>query len=368
MKIKSTLAAAGRIHACWFPLGGGGNCATWPGRRRRRSFRRPSLRRLCQSAEPQSLDEPPKWRRRKHAAPSPHNREAPPAGCSDPAVRLEVRRGRAGDPPEKSAPERTTRRRNAAAGRSSRWSPATWRRPGRDPASRRREGIAASRRRAWQPAAGRGGSEASALEAKVGPAAGRRRWREPAAGRRGRAEPARRVVRPALRLPRNARPRHCAAQALHALAHFRASGRTSAIGPVESAASAIGPAKLVRSAALAPPGGVGGVGGAGGALATDLVESAASAVQVALATDLVESAASAVQVALATDLVESAASAVQVALATDRVESAASAVQVALATDRVESAASAIRPTLATAISAPPILATGMPPTSTWEM
>ena len=104
----------------------------------------------------------------------------------------------------------------------------------------------------------------------------------------------------------------------HALVHSRANGRITAIRPVESEELAIGPAELVRSEESA----------------TDLVESAAWAMSVALATDLVESAAS---VALATDLVESAASATSVApvaLATDLVESAASATLVAVLVNR----------------------------------
>ena len=68
MKIKSTLAPLAGFTLVGFLWVGEATAATWPGSRRRRSFRRPSLRRLCQSAEPQSLDEPPKWRRRKHAA------------------------------------------------------------------------------------------------------------------------------------------------------------------------------------------------------------------------------------------------------------------------------------------------------------
>ena len=181
------------------------------------SFRRPSLRRLCQSAESQSLDEPPKWRRRKHAAPGP------PTGrrrWRDAATRRYAWRCAAagrGTRRRNPTPERTTRRRNAAAGRSSRWCPATWRRPGRDPAPRRRGGIAAPRRRAWQSAAGRGERKPAPWRRRWDPAAGgrrwrqpapwRRRWRQPAAGGRGRGEPARRVVRPPFRLPRNARPR-----------------------------------------------------------------------------------------------------------------------------------------------------------------
>ena len=220
MKIKSTLAPLAGFTLVGFLWAGEATAQHWPGSRRRRSFRRPSLRRLCQSAEPQSLDEPPKWRRRKHAAPLPPNREAPPAGCSDPAARLEVRRGRAGDPPEKSS----ARTHNPAAERSGR---AELPVESSDLAEARAGSSAAAARgdrsvpAAGLAASGRAGrAEASALEAKVGSSAreakveaasgrGRRR-RQPAAGRRGRGEPARRVVRPALRLPRNARPRRAA--------------------------------------------------------------------------------------------------------------------------------------------------------------
>ena len=102
----------------------------------------------------------------------PPNREAPPAGCSDPAVRLEVRRGRAEDPPEKSS----ARTHNPVAGCSGRAelsvesSDLAEARAGSS--APRRGGIAASRRRAWQPAAGGpGGSQPP----------WRRRW-DPAAG------------------------------------------------------------------------------------------------------------------------------------------------------------------------------------------
>ena len=118
----------------------------------------------------------------------PPNREAPPAGCSDPAVRLEVRRGRAGDPPEKSS----ARTHNPAAECSGRAelpvesSDLAEARAGSSaPAARGDRSVPA----AGLAASGRAGrAEASALEAKAGFSAGAQV--EAASGRRAQVEAA----------------------------------------------------------------------------------------------------------------------------------------------------------------------------------
>ena len=196
MKITSTLASLVGFALIGF-LWAGEASATWPGSRRR-SFRRPSLRRLCQSAEPQSIDEPTWWRRRQHTSALPRNQERRRRNAATRRYAWGGAAAQCGTGRRSQPPERTTRRRNAAAGRSFRRAP-------RDLAEARAgsSGPAVKAERA-APAAGlaasgraeRTGSE-RALEAKVGASGRGCRWREPAARRRGR-EPPRRVVRPAL--------------------------------------------------------------------------------------------------------------------------------------------------------------------------